>query len=462
MGETLLVFGGFDGRNYLKDIHVLDAGLTWTEMKPSGGELMQPRSDHTTAVLGDGTQLAVFGGHDGRHYLNDFWILNIEKQQWSSPKIVMDPLPSQRACCSLMACASREGDTELYLVGGFDGDNHLNDLWKLELNKPQVFAWGENKYGQLGIEEFNDSIAWEPETVTALSNVVPVSVACGMHHSAVHTSDGKVLAWGLQQFGQIGTDTVIFGTNRLPIERRPVDVTPVGQVAKSISCGIFSTASVDIYDGLWMWGWIGPSVHGAGSSRNAIIVKKVISTVQRVARGMLGRKRTKAVQSLTEAQREDWAARLIQQKYRLNKIYIEMNVEKRDTFMKAIKAAKLQAEREGKPLPPEAVELEKKKQQKQKAMEEKEKKMQKVSIDLDGEGGDPAIDIFVPEHSADDAGMAKWSQMRAQAEKDMAEVNSARKQAEQMKADAERQKAEAEALKVAALSKLSVANDPPI
>ncbi|KAI6706560.1 hypothetical protein NL676_009522 [Syzygium grande] len=80
VGDNLFVFGGTDGMNTLKDLHILDTSShTW--ISPSiRGEGPEAREGHSAALVGK--RLFIFGGcgksldDDEEVYYNDLFILN--------------------------------------------------------------------------------------------------------------------------------------------------------------------------------------------------------------------------------------------------------------------------------------------------------------------------------------------------------------------------------------------------
>jgi alpha-tubulin suppressor-like RCC1 family protein len=70
-----------------------------------------------------------------------------------------------------------------------------------------VMAWGYNAYGQLG--DGTTTTRTKPVTVPGLTKVTRVSA--GASHSVALRSDGSVVAWGYNHFGQLGDGTT---TNR--------------------------------------------------------------------------------------------------------------------------------------------------------------------------------------------------------------------------------------------------------
>lgn len=69
-----------------------------------------------------------------------------------------------------------------------------------------VYTFGRNDYGQLGHDDTVDRKV--PQQVDALGDRRIVSVACGQYHSMVVTAAGRVFAFGKNDYGQLGLDTI--------------------------------------------------------------------------------------------------------------------------------------------------------------------------------------------------------------------------------------------------------------
>merc|ERR1712137_1096359 len=67
-----------------------------------------------------------------------------------------------------------------------------------------VFAWGRNHVGQLGDGSMKDR--WKPTPVTDFDGEA-LWMAVGRVHNLVLLTDGSVLAWGDNEFGQLGDST---------------------------------------------------------------------------------------------------------------------------------------------------------------------------------------------------------------------------------------------------------------
>ncbi|XP_043530298.1 probable E3 ubiquitin-protein ligase HERC3 isoform X3 [Chiloscyllium plagiosum] len=65
-----------------------------------------------------------------------------------------------------------------------------------------VFGWGRNNHGQLGLKDTEDRL--EPNHVTLLKGKRTIYIACGEEHTAVLTKVGLVYTFGAGSYGQLG------------------------------------------------------------------------------------------------------------------------------------------------------------------------------------------------------------------------------------------------------------------
>lgn len=109
-----------------------------------------------------------------------------------------------------------------------------------------LYAWGYNRYGQLGDGTTIDRSA--PVPVALPAGVRVVAIAAGLHHSLAVTSTGQVLAWGANTAGQIGDGT---GTNRAA----PVAVAlPAGGAVIAVAGGGVHSLAVTSTGEVLAWG----------------------------------------------------------------------------------------------------------------------------------------------------------------------------------------------------------------
>ena len=70
-----------------------------------------------------------------------------------------------------------------------------------------VYAWGYNRYGQLGHGDGLGLIKRLPIPVLGLDDIVGISA--GYTHSLAVRSDGTVWSWGANEHGQLGDGTLV-------------------------------------------------------------------------------------------------------------------------------------------------------------------------------------------------------------------------------------------------------------
>mmetsp|Transcript_18781 Transcript_18781/g.71073 ORF Transcript_18781/g.71073 Transcript_18781/m.71073 type:complete len:526 (-) Transcript_18781:353-1930(-) len=142
-GDSLYLFGGHDGTRHLNDVYVFDfREALWCSLIVNG-EPPVPRDSHVSVIHND--SMYVFGGSTGAA-MNDFHELNLKKCCWrqifpekanrrasdaDGQMSLRDGAPKQRFC---HAAAVYGGS--MYVFGGYDGQNRLNDLVKYKFPTP--------------------------------------------------------------------------------------------------------------------------------------------------------------------------------------------------------------------------------------------------------------------------------------------------------------------------------------
>eukprot|EP00301_Raphidiophrys_heterophryoidea_P019950 c475_g1_i1.p1 GENE.c475_g1_i1~~c475_g1_i1.p1 ORF type:complete len:1386 (+),score=319.13 c475_g1_i1:290-4159(+) len=142
---TVFTFGGFDGHDYLNDLH------KWTIFDPKTNEtglwvkaeqfgvVPEIRASAATAVYG--RKMYLFGGYEVSIYKNDFFALDLDTLHWSRIHLTSTtscPMPGQRAMASLTLVG-----TKLVLFGGiFCASNgtcvELNDVHHYDIFKSDI------------------------------------------------------------------------------------------------------------------------------------------------------------------------------------------------------------------------------------------------------------------------------------------------------------------------------------
>jgi alpha-tubulin suppressor-like RCC1 family protein len=121
-----------------------------------------------------------------------------------------------------------------------------------------VFCWGKNWHGILGIG-VNDSNFHDPELLRNTSdnnfesNIN--SICCGDYHTLALTNDGQVYAWGWNKFGQIGNEEWNGRDNKdalIPTKVKGLQ----GQKVKQIGCGTKYSLALTTNGSVYFWGYI--------------------------------------------------------------------------------------------------------------------------------------------------------------------------------------------------------------
>ena len=112
----------------------------------------------------------------------------------------------------------------------------------------RIYTWGSNAYGQLG-SDATDAVTMPKEMKYSISKPV-VAVAAGNSFSLALTADGEVYAWGLNSLGQLGVPNDSLKETRIPQKIEALS----GVTATSIHAGN-ATGGIIAADGkVWIWG----------------------------------------------------------------------------------------------------------------------------------------------------------------------------------------------------------------
>ena len=131
--REVYVFRGGNGREYLNDLHALHVDTyTWRRVETTGASPQQ-RANHSSALLEETSELFIFGGWNGRERLNDIHILDTNTSSWTCPH-VGGVLPHPRAGMTLTALRGR-----LFLFGGSGTSSKC--FQDLQILDRQKMAW---------------------------------------------------------------------------------------------------------------------------------------------------------------------------------------------------------------------------------------------------------------------------------------------------------------------------------
>jgi alpha-tubulin suppressor-like RCC1 family protein len=152
------------------------------------------------------------------------------------------------------------------------------------LSNGTVMAWGENNFGQLG-----DGTTTNSDVPVAVSGLAEVTaVAAGRYHSLALLSNGTVMAWGANQFGQLGngTSTGPSSCNGQACSTTPIEVSGLSGIT-AVAAGGFHSLALSSYGTVMAWGEnnFGQLGDGTITNRDVPVAVSGLSAVTAVSAG---------------------------------------------------------------------------------------------------------------------------------------------------------------------------------
>ena len=132
----------------------------------------------------------------------------------------------------------------------------------------RVWAWGRNDYGQLGDGTLTRRTL--PVQVEGLTNII--AVAAGAWHSMALSADGEIYVWGSNEYGQLGDG----GGADL---HRPARLAGLSGI-KGIAAGAFHSLAIDAEGHVWSWGWNNYGQLGDGSDADSQVPIRVLNLAE--------------------------------------------------------------------------------------------------------------------------------------------------------------------------------------
>ena len=110
-----------------------------------------------------------------------------------------------------------------------------------------LWAWGDNEYGELGVDTGDDDYSDEPVQVGSADDWQAVSA--GEYFSLGIKTDGTLWAWGANNVGQLGVDTGVDDHSDVPVQ-----VGSDTDVWEAVSAGDRHSMALKADGSLWAWG----------------------------------------------------------------------------------------------------------------------------------------------------------------------------------------------------------------
>lgn len=121
------------------------------------------------------------------------------------------------------------------------------------LNPNYVFGGFEKGFYRLDVTAFTTdgkragSATWDLQVTDAVPLADIVDIKGGLYHNLALKADGTVWAWGQNKWGQLGNNTIVDST--IPI------VVPGLSDVTAIDCGAYHNIALKSDKTVWVWGW---------------------------------------------------------------------------------------------------------------------------------------------------------------------------------------------------------------
>ncbi|KAK1764405.1 GDP GTP exchange factor for Gsp1p Gsp2p [Phialemonium atrogriseum] len=155
----------------------------------------------------------------------------------------------------------------------------------------RVFAWGLNNYAELGIEDSageDDAAQLKPRLVESLTDFKIADIAGGEHHSLACTDDGKLLTWGRIDGHQVGLpnekfteENTIFDERNKPRILKEPTVVPDVPSVALVAAGTDHSFAITTKGKAYSWGFSANYQTGQGTDDDIEVPTLVDNSVVR-------------------------------------------------------------------------------------------------------------------------------------------------------------------------------------
>lgn len=130
--HLMLVVGGHDGAKHLNDFYQFNfETLEWSLVETTGTVAPpSPRDSHSAVICGD--MMYLFGGSTGSAR-NDLYSFSFETSQWHEVRPAAAAGQKAVVPCPRFCHTCEVYNNSLYVFGGYDGQQRLNDFWYFKL-----------------------------------------------------------------------------------------------------------------------------------------------------------------------------------------------------------------------------------------------------------------------------------------------------------------------------------------
>ena len=146
-------------------------------------------------------------------------------------------------------------------------------------------AWGNNRYGELGVGAFDTVAPYSRASPTAVSGVPNLAgLADGFYHSVAFATDGTVWTWGYNFYGELGLGAF---DSVSPYGRNAPAQIPDFTGIIAVAAGTNHSLALKADGTVWAWGWntYGQLGDGSGANQNKPVKVSGLANVRAIAAG---------------------------------------------------------------------------------------------------------------------------------------------------------------------------------
>ncbi|CAG2100143.1 unnamed protein product [Medioppia subpectinata] len=157
-----------------------------------------------------------------------------------------------------------------YFVNGSDFVLAMNDI-------NIIYGFSSNFVGQLARSDHIGKECLKPEIISHFNDINIKQISCGIQHTLALSSDGRVYAWGWNNWGQIGC-----GDNNEYI-CTPIEIQfKNSHKIQSIYCSYLSSFAITSDGHVFSWGDNDVNQLGYKISDEKVFIPRMISSIDRV------------------------------------------------------------------------------------------------------------------------------------------------------------------------------------
>ena len=189
--------------------------------------------------------------------------------------IIIDPfLKAYSFGSNSLGQLAYNNDNDEEISFGFKEISYLNDKNIVNIesggshslalsSEGQVYAWGSNIHGELGLDENDENyedieIMKTPILIKNLESIKIKIISCGEIHSLALSENGDIYSWGDCSYGQLGHSFI----DILPKDENNMPYLPIPQIIEAIKevkmidivCGKYHNISIDNNGNVFSWG----------------------------------------------------------------------------------------------------------------------------------------------------------------------------------------------------------------